>query len=50
MSRPVHDCGIALDHAVRLRGTGRHVGVYLAVLRTFVLERLKSPNPKEPKP
>ncbi len=41
---------IALDHAVRLRGTGRHVGVYLAVLRTFVLERLKSPNPKEPKP
>lgn len=34
---------IALEHAVRLRGTGRHVGVYLSVLRTFVLDRLKSP-------
>jgi len=32
----------ALEHAVRLRGTGRHVRVYLAVLRTFVLVRLKS--------
>ena len=45
---------IALEQAVRLRGTGRHVGVYLTVLRTFVLERLKSPahaahpTPKEP--
>ena len=34
---------IALEQAVRLRGTGRHVGVYLSILRTFVLERLKSP-------
>lgn len=36
---------IALDHAVRLRGTGRHVRVYLAILRTFVLARLQSPTP-----
>lgn len=32
----------ALEHAVRLRGTGRHVRVYLAVVRTFVLARMKS--------
>lgn len=38
----------ALEHAVRLRGTGRHVRVYLAVIRTFVLVRLKSlPNGEE---
>jgi transposase InsO family protein len=37
----------ALDHAVRLRGTGRHVRVYLAVLRTFVLARMQSPKPNE---
>lgn len=37
----------ALDHAVRLRGTGRHVRVYLAILRSFVLARLQSPQPKE---
>ena len=42
---------IALEQAVRLRGTGRHVGVYLNVLRTFVLERLKSPaHPAHPVP
>ena len=35
---------LALDHAVRLRGTGRHVRVYLAILRTFVLARMQSPN------
>ena len=40
----------ALDHAVRLRGTGRHVGVYLAILRTFVLARLQSPKPVEDSP
>lgn len=34
---------LALDHAVRLRGTGRHVRVYLAILRTFVLTRMQSP-------
>jgi hypothetical protein len=38
---------LALDHAVHLRGTGRHVRVYLAILRTFVLARLQSPNPVE---
>ena len=37
----------ALDHAVRLRGTGRHVRVYLAILRSFVLARMQSPTPKE---
>jgi len=37
----------ALDHAVRLRGTGRHVRVYLAILRTFILARMQSPNPEE---
>jgi putative transposase len=35
----------ALDHAVRLRGTGRHVRVYLAILRNFVLTRMQSPKP-----
>ncbi len=36
----------ALEHAVRLRGTGRHVRVYLAIVRTFVLARMKSlPTP-----
>lgn len=38
---------LALDHALRLRGTGRHVRVYLAIVRTLVLQRLQSPNPKE---
>lgn len=37
----------ALEHAVRLRGTGRHVRVYLAILRSFVLARMQSPSPKE---
>jgi transposase InsO family protein len=37
----------ALDHAVRLRGTGRHVRVYLAILRTFILARMQSPNSEE---
>jgi transposase InsO family protein len=37
----------ALDHAVLLRGTGRHVRVYLAIVRTFVLARMQSPNPEE---
>jgi hypothetical protein len=41
---------LALEHAVRLRGTGRHVRVYLAVLRTFVLARLQTPEPKEGSP
>lgn len=36
---------LALEHAVRLRGTGRHVRVYLDVLRTFVLARMQSPTP-----
>lgn len=36
----------ALEHAVRLRGTGRHVRVYLAVLRTFVLARMTSLSPE----
>lgn len=35
---------LALEHAVRMRGTGRHVRVYLAILRTFVLARLQSPK------
>lgn len=35
---------LGLEHAVRLRGTGRHVRVYLAILRTFVLARLQSPK------
>ena len=38
---------LALDHAVRLRGTGRHVRVYLAIVRTFVLTRMQSPQPTE---
>lgn len=37
----------ALEHAVRLRGTGRHVRVYLGVLRTLVLARMKSLTPGE---
>lgn len=41
---------IGLDQAVRLRGTGRHVRVYLAILRTVVLARLQSPTPTEEKP
>jgi len=41
---------LALDHAVRLRGTGRHVRVYLAILRTFVLARLQAPTPVEESP
>ena len=41
---------LALDHAVRLRGTDRHVRVYLAILRAFVLARLQSPNPVEDSP
>jgi hypothetical protein len=41
---------IALDHAVRLRGTGRHVRVYIAILRTFVLARIQSPKPDEKSP
>ena len=41
---------LALDHAVRLRGTGRHVHVYLAILRTFVLTRMQSPKPNEKSP
>lgn len=40
----------ALDHAVRLRGTGRHVRVYLAILRTFILTRMQSPKPDEESP
>lgn len=38
-------CRIALEQAVRLRGTGRHVRVYLALIRTFVLARLQTPTP-----
>lgn len=38
---------LALDHAVRLRGTGRHVRVYLAIIRTFVLARMQSPKADE---
>lgn len=38
---------IALDQAVRLRGTGRHVRVYLALLRTYVLVRMQTPTPSE---
>ena len=38
----------ALEHGLRLRGPGRHVRVYLAIVRTFVLARMKSlPTPKE---
>jgi len=37
----------ALDHAVRLRGTGRHVRLYLAILRTFILTRMQSPQTDE---
>jgi len=37
----------ALDHAVRLRGTGRHVRVYLAILRSFILARMQSPTPED---
>ena len=40
-------CRIALDQAVRLRGPGRHVRVYLALLRTFVLGRMQTPTPTE---
>ena len=38
---------LALDHAVRLRGTGRHVRVYLNLLRTMILARLQTPSPSE---
>lgn len=37
-------CRIALDQALRLRGTGRHVRVYLALLRTYVLHRMQTPT------
>lgn len=40
-------CRIALDQAIRLRGTGRHVRVYLALLRTYVLARMQTPTPTE---
>lgn len=33
---------VGLEHAVRLRGTARHVRVYLSILRTFVLCRMQS--------
>ena len=38
---------IALEQAVGLRGHGRHVRVYLAILRTFLLHHLQTPTPKE---
>lgn len=38
-----------LEHAVRLRGTGRHIRVYLDILRTFTLARLQSPAPEKEK-
>ena len=38
---------VALEQAVALRGNGRHVRVYLAVLRTFILNQLQTPTPKE---
>lgn len=38
---------LALDHAVRLRGTGRHVRVYLSILRTLLLARLQTPPTKD---
>ena len=41
---------MAVPDAVRLRGTGRHVRVYLAILRTFVLARLQAPTPVEDSP
>jgi transposase InsO family protein len=41
---------IALEHAVRLRGPSRHVRVYLAILRTFVLGRMQSPTSTEESP
>jgi len=40
-------CRIALEQAVSLRGTGRHVRVYLALLRTFVLVRMQTPTPNQ---
>jgi putative transposase len=41
---------IALEQAVRLRGAGRHVRVYLDVLRTLVLARRKALPPAKEKP
>ena len=38
---------VALEQAVGLRGHGRHVRVYLAILRTFLLHHLQTPTPKE---
>ena len=38
---------VALEQAVRLRGNGRHVRVYLSILRTFVLNHMQTPTPKE---
>ena len=38
---------VALEQAVRLRGNGRHVRVYLSILRTFVLNHMQTPTPTE---
>jgi putative transposase len=43
---------LALEHALKLRGRGLHVGVYAHYLKTFHLEAIKaleSPPPKEKK-
>ena len=38
---------VALEQAVALRSNGRHARVYLDVLRTFILNHLQTPTPKE---
>ena len=38
---------IAIEHAVRLRGRGRHVRVYLHAVQTLVLAHWKKPPEKE---
>lgn len=39
---------IAVEHAVRLRGRGRHVRVYLHAVQTLVLAHYKKPPEKSP--
>lgn len=39
---------IAVEHAVRLRGRGRHVQVYLHAVQTLVLAHYKKPPEKSP--
>jgi len=38
---------VAVDHAVRMHGRGRHVRVYLSAVRTLLIAEMKSPPKKK---